>query len=290
MTTKQIELSQGTIRYQDQGEGTPILFVHGLLVNSALWRNIIPTIALANRCVAPDLPLGAHRIAMKQKASLGAPDIAELIVEFCDALQLEQVTLVGNDTGGAICQLLIAKYPERFARLVLTSSDAFDIFPPKMFAGLRIAAQWPRLLRAALQPLRIRKLRRLPMALGWVTNQAFPPEVEDTFILPALTDAGVLRDLTKLLLSLDPALTTEAATKLKEFKKPVLVAWSGADLFFPIDYGKRLAACFSDSRFELVENARTFSPEDQPERLSELIVQFLRETEGQLKVTLQNCA
>ncbi|MBD0322528.1 MAG: alpha/beta fold hydrolase, partial [Aldersonia sp.] len=126
----EVELSGARIRYHDRGDGPPIVFVHGLLVNSALWRNVVPGLVDAGyRCLTPDWPLGAHSIPVPD-ADLTPPGIADLIAGFLEALDLRDVTLVANDTGGAITQILLARNPARVGRVVLTPSDCYDNFLP----------------------------------------------------------------------------------------------------------------------------------------------------------------
>ena len=107
----EIELTPGTIRYRDVGRGEPIVFVHGLLVNGDLWRKVVPPLARSFRCIVPDLPLGSHVTAMRPDADLTPPGLARLIADLLAALDLRDVTLVGNDTGGALCQLVATRPP-----------------------------------------------------------------------------------------------------------------------------------------------------------------------------------
>src|SRR5688572_13474022 len=102
---KEIRLAQGTIRYRDVGEGPVLVFVHGLLVSGSLWRKVTPLLAGRFRCIAPDWPLGAHEVALDDGADLSPAGVAQLIADFLEALDLRDVTLVGNDSGGALCQL-----------------------------------------------------------------------------------------------------------------------------------------------------------------------------------------
>src|SRR5688572_25726708 len=109
----EVHLPQGTIRYREDGTGEPLLFVHGVVVNGSLWRNVAGPLSKDFRCIVPDWPLGSHEVPMAPDADLSPTALAQLVVDFMDALGLEQVTLVGNDTGGAICQLVAANHPDR---------------------------------------------------------------------------------------------------------------------------------------------------------------------------------
>jgi len=274
--TKDLNLSAGTIRYRDSGSGTPIVFVHGLLVNGLLWRKVAPALEDAGRVIVPDWPLGSHTLPMKPDADTSPRGVAHLIAEFLEALELTDAVIVGNDTGGAISQVLITERPERVGKLVLTNCDAFENFPPPAFKPMVVAAGAPGGLKALLAPMRIRAMRRTPMAYGPLSHTPVPDEVTDTWVGPALDSAEIRRDCAKTLKGMKPEVTLAAAERFPTFTKPVLVVWGTDDKFFPLDTGRRLAAMFPDSRFEEVRDSRTFVSEDQPERLAALIEAFVR--------------
>jgi pimeloyl-ACP methyl ester carboxylesterase len=267
----EIELAQGTVRYRDEGEGPPIVFVHGALVDGRLWEPVVERLRGTARCVVPNLPLGAHRIAMR--AELSPVGLAGLIADLLDKLDLRDVTLVGNDTGGALCQLLVTRRPERIGRLVLTNCDAFDNFPPAMFRGLVVAARL-RLLTGLLQSMRVRPLRKTPLAFGWLSKRELPDELLASWVEPFLGDAGVRRDTQRLLASVRPGQLLDNAARLHEFDRPVLIAWAPEDRFFPIDHARRLAAIFPDARLVEVPDSYAFVSLDQPKRLADLIRDF----------------
>ena len=271
---RSVELSEGRIRAHVVGDGPPIVFVHGALVNANLWRKVVPRLDGYTR-VTLDLPLGSHVDAMPAEADLSAPSLALMIAEAIDALDLNEVTVVGNDTGGALTQLVAVRRPERIARVVLTSCDAFDNFPPRFFRIVFAPARIPGAIPVLFAGMRLRPLRRLPIAYGWLSKRPMEREVEDSFVLPALTDGKIRRDIRKLLANLDSKYTLDAAAKLTAFDKPVLIAWSTEDRFFPPAHAERLAKVLLDARLEWIEGARTFSPEDRPDRLTELIRSFV---------------
>ena len=261
------------IRAHVTGAGPPVVFVHGALVNANLWRRVVPLLDGRTR-VALDLPLGSHIEAMPRDADLGPPALADLIADALAALELEDVTIVGNDTGGGLTQILATRRPERLGRVVLTSCDAFENFPPKLFRYVLAPARVPGAIPVAYAGLRVRRLRRLPIAYGWLSNEPPEPEAEDSYVLPVLTRGDIRRDVRKLLAELDPRHTLDAAAKLTGFEKPVLIAWSADDHFFPPAHAERLARLIPDARLEWIEGARTFSAEDAPERLASLIAGF----------------
>jgi pimeloyl-ACP methyl ester carboxylesterase len=267
------------IRAHVTGEGPPIVFVHGALVNANLWRKVVPRLGGYTR-VTLDLPLGSHLDPMPKEADLSAPALSHLIADAIEALDLTGVTVVGNDTGGGLTQLMAVRRPERVGALVLTSCDAFENFPPRFFRILFAPARIPGVIPVAFGGLRLRPLRRLPIAFGWLSNEPIDREAEDSYVLPVLTRREIRRDLRKLLGGLDPAETLDAAAKLTSWDRPALIAWSENDRFFPREHGERLAKLIPGARFELIEGARTFSPEDRPERLAELIGGFVGEPEA----------
>jgi pimeloyl-ACP methyl ester carboxylesterase len=267
----QIELSQGTIHYRDEGSGPPIVLIHGLLVNGRVWERLLPHLATQARCIVPDLPLGSHQTAMNPDADLSPPGLAALIAELIEQLELNDVTLVGNDTGGALCQLVVTAHPERVGRLVLINCDAFEHFPPKPFKGLvKFLARVPGALAGLAAGGRFAPVRRQSMAMAPLTVDPVPDELLEAWVAP-LRARPIRRDLLKVLRGIDPRYTLEAAQRLPAFKRPVLVAWGTRDKFFPLCDGERLVSLFDDARLERVEDARTFVQLDAPDRLAALM-------------------
>jgi pimeloyl-ACP methyl ester carboxylesterase len=275
MRMNEIELTAGTIRYRDTGSGPPLVFVHGLLVDGTLWRKVTPALEGRFRCIVPDLPLGSHTVPMKADADLTPPGLARVIGELIERLDLRDVTIVANDTGGALTQILLASGDtERIGRVVLTPSDAFDNFFPPMFRPLQWLAHVPGAVNAVIQTLRAPALRRLPLAYGWLAKRRIPNDVTRAWVRPCQTDRGVRRDTARVLKSVSSRYTKEAAERLPSFGRPVLLAWAPEDRFFPLEHARRLAELFPDARVEEIADSWTFVPEDQPERLAELVAGF----------------
>jgi pimeloyl-ACP methyl ester carboxylesterase len=267
------------IRAHVTGDGPPIVFVHGALVNANLWRKVVSRLDGFKR-VTLDLPLGSHIEPMPRDADLRPPALADLIADSLAALELTDVTLVGNDTGGGLSQIVATRRPERIGALVLTSCDAFDNFPPRFFRIVLAPARVPGMIPIGFGGLRLRPLRRLPIAYGWLTTGPIDRDAEDSYVMPVLTRGGIRRDVRKLLAGLDPAYTLDAAAKLASWDRPALIAWSEKDRFFPTEHAERLAKVIPNARLEWIEGARTFSMEDEPERVAELIGAFMRERAG----------
>jgi pimeloyl-ACP methyl ester carboxylesterase len=264
------------IRAHVTGEGPTIIFVHGALVNANLWRKVVPRLDGFKR-VTLDLPLGSHLEPMSKHSDLSIPAVVDLIADALEALELDDAIVVGNDSGGALTQMLAARRPKRVGAIVLTSCDAFDNFPPRLFRIVLAPARIPGAIPLAFGLLRLRALRRLPVAYGWLTNKPIEPDAEDSYVLPVLTNKGVRRDLRRVLADADSSYTIDAALKLASWDRPALIAWSRNDHFFPFEHGERLAKIIPGARFEPVEGARTFSSEDQPERLAGLIGAFAKD-------------
>ena len=270
----EIRTSGGVMRAFQAGTGEPLVFAHGALVNANLWRKVVPLLAPDFRCVTLDLPLGSHELAMPD-ADLSPTGLADLIAEAITGLGLEQPTLVGNDSGGALSQIAVSRHPDLVSRLVLTSCDAYDEFPPRFFDLLLWPTRHPALARALFAPLRMRALRGTPLAFGWLMHSKLDDRAGDSYVLPALTSPESGADFARFVRTVDGTYTIDAIEKLRSYDKPVLIAWSRDDKFFKA--GERLAADIPRARLEWIENARTFSMEDQPQRVAELVAGFMRE-------------
>ena len=275
-----LTLPQGTISYRDTGDGPPVVFVHGLLVDGTVWRKVTPLLDGAARSIVPDLPLGSHRTPMNADADVTPHGVARLVGDFLAALDLEDVTLVGNDTGGAISQLVALDHGERVGRLVLTNCDCFDVFPPKEFVPMVKSAHVPGALKAALAPMRSATARRSVIAYGGLARE-IPDEVTAAWVEPARTDARVRGDLATFMRAIDKSITREAAGRLPTLTVPSIVAWGQDDRFFSRELGQRLAATLPNARLEPIANSRTFVSEDEPEALAALIRGFVRESAAQ---------
>lgn len=273
-----VNLSSGPIRYRDVGAGPVLLFVHGLLVSGSVFRKVVPALSKHHRCIVPDWPLGSHRAAMNPDADLRPEGIARLVAELADALDLRDVTLIGNDSGGAICQIVAARHAARIGRLVLTTCDAFEVFPPRMFEYLKLVARAPAamgVLGRAL--LAFPALQRLPIAYGIVAKRGIPEGVVASWIEPAIRDAGVRRDVAKFMRGVSSRVTLEIARELPRFDRPVLVLWTPDDRSFPISLARRLVDAFPRARLEHVHDAFVFVQEDRPEALVSAIERFTRD-------------
>ena len=278
---KEVQLDHGRLRYFERGTGPTIVFAHGVLVNANLWRKVVPPLSKDHRCVSLDLPLGSHEIALSPDADLTPTGLADLIADAIERIGLDDVTLVANDTAGALSQILVTRRPERVGKLVLTSCDAFDNFFPRLFRIVLAPAALPGGIMNCTNALRIRALRRLPISYGWLTKRPIDSrEAEDSYVYPSLTNKGARRDGTKVIRKANKRYTLDAAERFHTFEKPVLLAWSSEDRIFPPEHAERMAKLFPNARIEWIDDAYTFSPEDRPDRLAEALAGFAREPVG----------
>jgi pimeloyl-ACP methyl ester carboxylesterase len=272
----EIQLSAGTIEYQDTGGSGPvILFVHGLLASGGLWSAVVPRLSPSTRCVVPELPLGGHTKPMPRDADLSPRAVAHLLAELIQKLDLNDVTVVGNDTGGAICQLLVTEHPDRIARLVLTPSDCFEYFFPPRFRPLQWLSRVPGGLSFALQPLRVPAILKSPLGFGDTVKSDIPSEAAKAMLEPYFTNRGVRRDAEKFVRKVSNKDTLAAAERLRDFDRPVLLAWAREDKFFPVRLAERLLERLPNGRLELIDDSYTFVPIDQPEKLAGLVREFV---------------
>jgi pimeloyl-ACP methyl ester carboxylesterase len=269
-----VTLSTGTIHYEKSGPdtGRPIVFIHGYAMGASLWRPLTERLAgWGSLCLAPTWPLGAHSEPVREGTVLTMEGVAAIVAEFLEAVELRDVILVGNDTGGAIAQIVATTTPDRLGGLVLTGCDAFEHFPPPILKPLIAAAKLGPAFTAATAPLRSRAGRRF--AYGALAHADIDDLVRE-WVQPALSDGRVREDLRRFTASLHRETTIDAAARLPAFTRPALIAWSADDAFFALEDGRRLAEVLPNARFELIERARTFSMIDQPDVLAELIAEF----------------
>jgi pimeloyl-ACP methyl ester carboxylesterase len=272
---REARVAAGTIEYREGGSGPPVVFVHGVGVNGDLWRRVAPRLTGERWCIVPDLPFGSHSRPLRDDTDLSLPGMARILADFIEALGLEDVAVVANDTGGAVAQWLVGHHPERIAGLVLTSCDAFEKFPPTPQRYLEVAARWPALMWLVAWSAQFRFVQRLPTAYGWATRRAIDRSVMRSYTEPVRTRPAVRRDLARLLLAVDTRYTFEAADALRSFDRPALVVWAADDRLFPLEHGRRLAELLPQGSFVTVPDSRTFIPEDQPERLASIVQDFL---------------
>lgn len=252
------------------GDGAPVLFLHGALVDGSLWDAVVDRLP-GRRCLVPTLPLGSHREPVADRSTLTPAGVAGRIADLIASLEADDLTVVANDTGGALLQLVLASRPEGIARAIFTPSDALDVFPPWMFQPLFKSGVSPYALAAFLAPLRISPAAgRLPIAFGWLSKRVTNEQIR-RWTAPALGSFEIVRDAAHFLRACRPSLLLDAAPRLRAFEGEAIVAWPPGDRCFPPALGHRLAAQFRAARFVEVEDSFSFVPIDAPDALAALI-------------------
>ena len=272
--TDQLTLATGTVDYEDTGGAGPVIvLVHGLLMDASLYDDVVADLARDHRCIVPTLPLGAHRHGAAEDADLSLRGIARLVAELLERLDLRDVTLVGNDTGGAIVQLLMADGAQRVGRVVLASCDAFDNFPPGLTGRtlVRTGKLPPALFGLFMQQMRLKPVRRLPLAFGWLTRRGDATVAR--WMQPLLHRPEIRRDTVRVLraIAADRGLMVDVAERLPAFDRPTLIVWAGEDRVMPPEHGRRLAELLPQGRLVEVDDSDTLIPLDRPEALAAAI-------------------
>jgi len=266
------DLPQGRLSYRAAGPAAssrpPVVFVHGVLVDSRLWAPVADRLAAQGiRSYAPTLPLGSHQRPMNADAYLSPRGIAQLIRDFITVLGLSDVTLVGNDTGGAICQIMLGGDTSRIGAAVLTNCDALGTFPPRAFAPLFRALRHPGLVACLAPALRSAKVRNSPLAYGLLTSQPLDPGLTRDWVQP-LASTAVRRDLAKLARGVHPRVLLDAASRFDQFNGPVRILWGEADPFFRTKLGRQLSQALPNASLTTMPGGRTFLPFDHPDEVA----------------------
>ncbi|HWF31254.1 MAG TPA: alpha/beta hydrolase [Solirubrobacteraceae bacterium] len=274
----EIELTAGTIDYEDTGGDGPVLvLLGGLVMDGSVWDPLVEELRGEYRCVVPTLPLGAHRKAMRPDADLSLQGFATIVRELLERLELEDVTLVQNDHAAAI--VLAGESPQRIARLVISSCEAFENYPPGLPGkNVRATAFVPGGIYLTMQAMRVRALRRLPIAFGWMAKHPLPAELLDRWLEPLQTQAAVRRDFRKYVTSGRRRQMVDVCERLRSFTRPALVVWTPEDKVQRPEHGKRFAALLPDARLVEVADSYTLIMRDQPHAFARAIREFVQDT------------
>lgn len=264
-----IDLAFGPLDYRTTGPddvGSPTaVFVHGFLANATLWDPVAEQLATAGvRCILPDWPLGAHRRPARPASDLSPPAMGTAVLELLDRLDLSNVTLVGSDSGGAICQLALKGDHTRIAALVLTNCDTFENFPPPAFVPLFWAARHERAVWALAQVTRSRPARHSPVAFGPLLTKPRPAALTRGWMQPALDDPAIRHDIARFARSVRRDELLGAESWLANFDKPVRLVWGTRDRHFSLKWARRLAAALPQATVDEVFDATTFVSIDNP--------------------------
>jgi pimeloyl-ACP methyl ester carboxylesterase len=274
-----VDLPLSTVDYRVFGPDKPresggptVVFVHGFLVNGTLWDPVAERLAAAGiRSIVPDWPLGSHRTPVPAEAILSPRTVGRAVLDLLDVLDLRDVVLVGNDTGGAICQLALTGDHDRVGGLVLTNCDAFETFPPKFFVPLFVAARFRWAVWGVLQTTRLRLLRHSLAAFGPLLRRPRSSELTRGWVQPALDDAAIRHDITRFARELKGDELVHAASWLASFDRPTRIVWGTRDRNFTLELGRRLAATLPLAELVEDEGATTFVSIDRPDTVTAAI-------------------
>jgi pimeloyl-ACP methyl ester carboxylesterase len=278
---KEVETSHGRIVYHEAGTGQPLVLVHGFLANANIWRKLIPLLERNFRCFAVDWPFGSHYLPVRADADLSPPGISALIAGFIEKLELEDIVLMGNDSGGAYSQMVAATGNDRISSLVLNSCETpEDRWPPKGFGHLKGSAQITGGLSFMVQSLRLKPSWRSPIAYGLLAKRPIPDQVMWSFLDPFFQSSEIRRDARKVIRSVGPQYHRSAAeTLISEWERPVVFAWGGEERVFPLTHARNYGSALAGSQLRVVRDSYTYVAEDDPEGLA-----------GELKAALKPLA
>jgi pimeloyl-ACP methyl ester carboxylesterase len=269
-----LHIDGADVEYTDVGTGPVIVFVHGVYVTGALWNDVVSALGPRFRCLVPTWPLGAHR-AVKSDADLNVAVTAQRIVHLLEKLDLSDVTVVANDTGGGLVLTALGDPSldlTRIGRLVLTNSDSYEHFPPGAFRHIvSICRRSTRLGGGILRLLATR--RGQAFFLSAVCRTAVRDERRAEIFGAFATSVATRRQAVAVTASLDPALTTKAAASIERFDKPVRLVWGTEDDLFPLAHARRLANAFPLATLTEVPNSSTYVMLDAPTALADAIAE-----------------
>jgi pimeloyl-ACP methyl ester carboxylesterase len=271
------ETPSGLIGYHESGSGPVALFVHGVLLNKHLWRHQLTELSDIRRCIAVDLLAhGDTEIKPDQDVSVTAN--AAMLREFLDALSIDQIDVIGNDSGGGISQIFAALNPERVRSLILTNSDTHDNWPPeafKPFLGQAAAGNLSTVLHAMLAD---KAVYRSPQALGpaYEDPQSMSDEDIDTYLRPLVRSSERTEDLHRFLAAFDNSHTTRVRDQLRALPAPAMIVWGTDDVYFPVKWAYWLAGALPSARMPVeLEGARIFFPEERARQFNHILRDYL---------------
>ena len=274
---EQIDLTAGTLDYEDTGgDGPVVVLLGGLVMDETLWREVVADLRRDHRVIVPVLPLGGHKRPMREDADLSMRGLARLVVELLERLGLDDVVLVGNDHGLAL--VLAAEHPERIGRLVITPMEAFDNIPPGLPGRtIGLVGRIPGGLAFAVKTLR-GPAARMPWTFGWMAKHGVPADVLEQWTRGARADKAIRRDVAKYMSTTDYGVLLEIEDGLKAFDRPALVAWAAEDKVMPPEHGRRLAELLPRARHVEIPDSYTLVPLDNPRALVSELRAFLADT------------
>lgn len=275
MPTIDVELA--TLDYEDRGAGPPLVFLHGPHMTAALWERVVDELANGYRCLAPTLPLGAHRHPLPADSDLTLTGLAALVERFLAELGLDDVTLIGNDTGGAIAQAVVSEHPARVGRLILVSCEAYDNYPPGLPGRVdKLAGRLPGGIWQGAQAMRFGPMWRLPLTFGRMAKHPIPKQIRDDWFGPLRASRAVRKDMRRFVRGVDAAELQSVTASLSGYDGQALVVWARDDKIMPPEHAEQMADLLPKSGDVVwIDDSYTLIPLDQPTALARAIEDFV---------------
>lgn len=278
MGSEMLQTRLGLLAWRASGQGPTLVFFAGALANHDLWRDVVRSLEDRYRCITIDLPLGAHPWPLSAGADRSAASLARLLLDCLELLDVEDATVVANDTAGGLLLLsLTTGHPAlgRVGRLVLTNCDSYGQFPPDALKkAAALCRKLPRLARALIR-LQLRSSIARRKLVATVAASGLDHERAESFFGPARRDQQVADDLVAAQAGFRPQLLIDAAEAIPRFDQPVLLIWGESCDFFPITDAQRLASEFPFATLVSVPGAKTWVPIDNPVAVTDAIVNFV---------------
>ena len=278
MESERLETRLGPLACRSSGRGPTLVFFAGALANHDLWRDVVAALEDRYRCITIDLPLGAHPWPLSAGADRSAASLARLLPDCLELLEVDDATVVVNDTAGGLLLLSLATgHPglRRVGRLVLTNCESYDQFPPDALKkAATLSRALPRLARGLVR-LQARSPAARRRGIATVTTRGLDPERTESFFGPVRRDRRVAGDLVAATAGFRPQLLIDAAEAIPRFDRPVLLIWGESCGFFPMAHARRLASDFPRATLVGVPGAKTWVPIDDPAAVSGAIAQFV---------------
>lgn len=274
MESQRLETRLGPLAWRSSGHGPTLVFFAGALANRELWRDVVTALEDRYRCITIDLPLGAHSWPLSPGADRSAVSLARLLLDCLELLEVDDATVIANDTAGGLLLLSLATgHPGlgRIGRLVLTNCDNYDQFPPDALSkGAAMCRRVPRLARAAFR-LQIGSAAGRRRGVSTVVATELDPAREESFFGPGRRDPRVVDDMVMAMAGFRPELLVDAAAAIPRFDRPVLLIWGESDEFFPMAHAHRLAGDFPQATLVSVPGAKAWVPVDNPGAVADAI-------------------
>jgi len=268
------------IEYDDTGSGPPLVFVHGVYVTGELWADVTARLSGAHRCIVPTWPFGAQRKPVGAGVDIGVEAAGRRILKLLEVLDLSNVTLVANDTGGGIVLAALGNNRPDFdgvARLGFPNCASFEHFRPSGFAPLARLCRFNTTLGAGVLRLLATK-PGLDQFASKVTRHGIDKARRNEIFGGFASSAEVRREAVRLTADLNPRYTLAATTAINAWEKPVLLAWGNSDELFPISHAERLADAFPHAVLHAIDDSSTYVMLDHPDETASAIAEFIKRT------------